>query len=237
MDLVATRDSWKHRPTRLLVVEDDTDLGKQLQQGLWERGFAVDRADSAEAGWNRARTGVYDLLILDRMLPCADGLELMSWARQAGVTSAVIFLSGRGELDDRLDGLDAGADDYLVKPFSFPELVSRIHAVLRRNCGREASILRVDELLLDPIRHKVERSGRDIELTTREFRLLQFLMHQSPNVVSRDMILTDAWKMAVHGHSNVVDAHMKRLRDKIDRDFEQPLIHTLRGVGYVVRRS
>src|SRR5262245_50513553 len=154
---------------RVLVVEDDIELAKQLQKGLREQGFSVDHADSAEAGWTCALTGVYDLMILDRVLPGGDGVEVMTRAREAGVTSPVIFLSARGEPDEKIRGLNAGADDYLAKPFSFPELVSRVQVALRRNSARQPSVLQVADLRLDPLQHTVERGGVLIDLTAREF--------------------------------------------------------------------
>jgi two-component system OmpR family response regulator len=220
---------------RVLVVEDDAELGLQLQKGLGEQGFAVDRADHARSGLNHAMTGVYDLLILDRMLPGGDGLELLTRARAAGVSSPVIFLTARGEIADRVSGLDAGADDYLAKPFSFPELLARIRVVLRRGGERPPNILQVDDLRLDPLQRTVERGESKIELTAREFALLHFLMRHAGHVVSRSMILEQVWDVTFGGMTNVVDVHINRLRNKIDRGRRQPLIHTLRGVGYAIR--
>lgn len=220
---------------RVLVVEDDAELAVQLQKGLREQGFAVDRAAKAETGLSQALTGVYDLMILDRMLPGGDGLELFRQARAAGVASPVIFLTARGEVADRVDGLDAGADDYLVKPFSFPELLARMRVVLRRSGERQTNILQVDDLRLDPIARTVEQAGAKIELTTKEFALLYLLMRHSGHVVSRSMILENVWDLTFGGMTNVVDVHINRLRKKIDRGRKKPLIHTLRGVGYAIR--
>jgi len=220
---------------RVLVVEDDAELGLQLQKGLGEQGFAVDRADHARSGLSQAMTGVYDLMILDRMLPGGDGLELLTRARAAGVTSPVIFLTARGEIADRIDGLDSGADDYLAKPFSFPELLARIRVVLRRGGERQPSLLQVDDLRLDPLQRTVERGDSKIELTAREFALLYFLMRHAGHVVSRSMILEQVWDVTFGGMTNVVDVHINRLRNKIDRGRPRPLIHTLRGVGYAIR--
>jgi two-component system OmpR family response regulator len=222
---------------RILVVEDDAELGSQLQKGLREQGFTVDRADHARAGLNQAATGVYDLMILDRMLPGGDGLELLTRVRAAGVSSPVIFLTARGEVADRIDGLDAGADDYLAKPFSFPELLARMRVVLRRGAERTPNVLQVDDLRLDPVQRTVECGGSKIELTAKEFALLHFLMRHAGHVVSRSMILEQVWDVTFGGMTNVVDVHINRLRNKIDRGRRQPLIQTLRGVGYAIRND
>jgi two-component system OmpR family response regulator len=220
---------------RVLVVEDDVELGTQLQKGLREQGYTVDRATQADTGLSRALTGVYDLMILDRMLPGGDGLELLRNARAKGVVSPVIFLTARGEVEDRVDGLDAGADDYLVKPFSFPELLARMRVALRRGAEQQPNVLQVDDLRLDPVQRKVEHGGTNIDLTAKEFALLHFLMRHSGHVVSRSMILEHVWDLTLDGMTNVVDVHINRLRKKIDRGRKKPLIHTLRGVGYAVR--
>lgn len=220
---------------RVLVIEDDAELGSRLQNGLREQGYSVDLATSIDASTNRAATGVYDILIVDRMLPGGDGLDLLSGLRSAGVMSPAIFLTARGDVPDRIAGLDAGADDYLVKPFSFPELLARIRAVLRRGSEKQANVLLVDDLRLDPVQRTVERGSTAIALSAREFALLQFLMSHAGHVVSRNMILEHVWGLTCGGMANVVEVHITRLRKKIDRDFDRPLIHTLRGVGYVIR--
>jgi len=220
---------------RVLVVEDDHELGSQLQKGLGEQGFSVDRAAHVQAGLSHALRGVYDLMLIDRMLPGGDGLELLTKVRASGIHSPVIFLTARGEVADRIDGLDAGADDYLAKPFSFPELLARIRVVLRRGNERPPSLLQVDDLRLDPLQRTVERGGVKIELTSKEYALLHFLMRHSGHVVSRSMILEQVWDVTFGGMTNVVDVHINRLRNKIDRGRKKPLIHTLRGVGYAIR--
>jgi two-component system OmpR family response regulator len=209
---------------RVLVVEDDAELGSHLQKGLREQGFHVDRAEHARAGLSQALTGVYDLMILDRMLPGFDGLELLTRARAAGVGSPVIFLTARGEIADRIAGLDAGADDYLAKPFSFPELLARMRVVLRRGGERSPNVLQVDDLRLDPVARMVERGGTKID-------------RHAGHVVSRSMILEQVWEVTFGGMTNVVDVHINRLRNKIDRGRKTPLIHTLRGVGYAIRAN
>jgi DNA-binding response OmpR family regulator len=220
---------------RILVVEDDAELGNQLQKGLREQGFQVDRVDHARTGLSQALTGVYDLMLFDRMLPGGDGLELLAKVRAAGVASPVIFLTARGEIADRIDGLDAGADDYLAKPFSFPELLARMRVVLRRGSERPPNILQVDDLRLDPMQRTVERGGAKIEVTGKEYSLLHFLMRHAGHVVSRGMILEQVWEVTFGGMTNVVDVHINRLRNKIDRGRKTQLIHTLRGVGYAIR--
>jgi two-component system OmpR family response regulator len=220
---------------RVLIVEDDVDLATQLGRGLREQGFAVDREGSANEGLKRAASGDYDLLILDRMLPGGDGLKLLLQLRDSGIRTPAIFLTARAEIPDRIDGLNAGADDYLVKPFSFLELLARIRVILRRGTEQTSSILQVADLCLDQASRIVLRAGNRIDLTAKEFAVLEYLLVNAGHVVSRSMILQHAWDFAFDGMTNVVDVHINRLRNKVDRGFEQPLIHTLRGVGYVLR--
>jgi two-component system OmpR family response regulator len=220
---------------RILVVEDNADLGAYLQQGLHEHGFAVDWATDGERGLDYAATGVYDVLILDRMLPRLDGLDLLRRLRERGVATSAIFLTARATVGDRVEGLDAGADDYLVKPFSFAELLARIRVVLRRGQDAPPAALKVADLRLDPAARTVERAGRRIDLSAKQLALLEYLMRHSGQVVSRTMILEHVWDFEFDGLTNVVDVHINRLRNKVDRGFDRPLIHTLRGVGYVLR--
>jgi two-component system OmpR family response regulator len=220
---------------RVLVVEDNRDLGANLQQGLREHGFAVDWIDDGRRGFDYAATGVYDLLILDRMLPGRDGLDLLRGLRARGVSTPALFLTARAAVGERVEGLDAGADDYLVKPFSFAELLARIRVVLRRGGDVAPSILQVADLRLDPATRTVERAGQRIELSAKSFTLLAYLMRHAGQVVSRAMILEHVWDFEFDGLTNVVDVHINRLRNKVDRGFDRPLIHTLRGVGYVLR--
>lgn len=220
---------------RVLVIEDDAELGRRLQNGLREQGYSVDLAPRINSALTQAASGVYDLLIVDRTLPGGDGLDVLTEVRAAGVQSPAIFLTARGDVPDRIAGLDAGADDYLVKPFSFPELLARIRVVFRRGSEKQANVLSVDDLRLDPVQRTVVRGSTSVDLSAREFALLQFLMSHAGHVVSRNMILEQVWNLTCGGMANVVEVHINRLRKKIDRDFERPLIHTLRGVGYVVR--
>jgi heavy metal response regulator len=222
---------------RVLVVEDNSDMGAYIQQGLREHGFAVDLVADGSQGLDFAATGVYDLLILDRMLPVCDGLDLLRMVRARGVMTPAIFLTARAAVNDRIEGLDGGADDYLIKPFSFAELLARIRVVLRRGAETGSPVLQVADLRLDPIARTVERSGRRIDLSAKQFALLDYLMRHAGQVVSRTMILEHVWDFEFDALTNVVDVHINRLRNKVDRDFDKPLIHTLRGVGYVLREG
>jgi two-component system OmpR family response regulator len=222
---------------RVLVVEDNADMGVYLKQGLSEQGFAVDLVADGRAGFEYASTGVYDLLILDRMLPGQDGLDVLQRLRTKGVSAPAIFLTAKSAVNDRVAGLDAGADDYLVKPFSFAELMARIRVVLRRGSDPLPTVLRVADLTLDPMAHTVERAGQRIDISSKQFALLHYLMRHAGQVVSRTMIQEHVWNYNFDGLTNVVDVHINRLRNKIDRGFDRPLIHTLRGVGYVLRED
>ena len=222
---------------RVLVVEDNPDMGPYLKRGLMEHGFAVDLVTDGNEGLAHAATGVYDLLILDRMLPGRDGLDLLRNLRSGGMHTPAIFLTAKSAVDDRVAGLDSGADDYLIKPFSFAELLARIRVVLRRGPDTGPAILRVGELSLDPATHAVERAGKRIELSAKQFVLLHYLMRHAGQVVSRTMIQEHVWNYEFDGLTNVVDVHINRLRNKVDRGFDRSLIHTLRGVGYVIRET
>jgi two-component system OmpR family response regulator len=224
-------------PMRVLVVEDNAELGANLRKGLREHGFAVDLVADGDTGLDYAATGVYDLLVLDRMIPGRDGLALLRALRARGVATPAIFLTARGAVDERVEGLDAGADDYLPKPFSFAELLARVRVVLRRGAEPTPAALRVADLELDPTARTVERAGRRLDLSAKQFALLEYLMRHAGQVVSRAMILERVWDFEFDGLTNVVEVHINRLRNKVDRDFDRPLIHTLRGVGYVLREA
>jgi heavy metal response regulator len=219
---------------RILVVEDNPDMGAYLEQGLRENGYAVDLVANGPDGLRYGRTGVYDLLILDRMLPGMDGLAILHGLRSSGVATPALFLTARSAVGDRVEGLDAGADDYLVKPFSFAELLARVRVVLRRGGEAPPAILRVGDLSLDPASRTVERCGQRIELSAKQFALLHYLMRNAGQVVTRTMIQEHVWNFEFDGLTNVVDVHINRLRNKVDRGFDRPLIHTLRGVGYAL---
>jgi two-component system OmpR family response regulator len=222
---------------RVLVVEDNRDLASNLQRGLQEHGFTVDTAGTADRGFHLAAGGVYDLLILDRMLPGGDGLDLLRKLRAQRTTTPAIFLTARGDVPERIRGLDAGADDYLIKPFSFAELLARIRVVLRRGPDVAPTVLQTADLRLDVVTRTVERGGQRIELTAKQFALLHYLLQHAGQVVTRSMILEHVWDFGIDGGSNVVDVHINRLRTRVDRGFDRPLIHTLRGVGYVLRET
>jgi len=223
---------------RILVVEDNLELGQNLRKGLREHGFIVDLANRGDLGLDYARAGTYDLLILDRMLPVMDGLELLKKLRELSISTPVIFLTARSAVSERIEGFDAGADDYIVKPFSFAELLARIRVVLRRGQSvAPVTILKVADLTLDPVTRIVERSANRIELSAKQFSLLEYLMRHAGQVVSRSMILEKVWDFEFDSLTNVVEVHINRLRNKVDRDYEHPLIHTLRGVGYVLKEK
>jgi len=221
---------------RLLVVEDDDTIAEFVGKGLGQEGFAVDRAANGIEGLRLARSGGYDVAIVDVMLPGLDGLSLVAALRRAGVQTPVLFLSARRSVDDRVQGLQSGGDDYLVKPFAFAELLARVHALARRGkAAREPTRLAVGDLTMDLITRRVERAGTLIELRPREFALLEFLMRQPGRVVSKTMILSQIWNYDFTPGTNVVDVLVFRLREKIDKGFPVKLLHTVRGIGYVLK--
>jgi len=222
---------------RVLVIDDDDGLREGVTASLRASGFGTDGAASVAAARGLLASHRYDCLVLDRMLPGRDGLEFLRGLRAAGGTVPAIFLTAKSAVNDRVEGLDAGADDYLVKPFSFAELLARIRVVLRRGGDPLPTTLRVSDLSLDPLAHVVERAGRRIDLSSKQFALLHYLMRHAGQVVSRTMIQEHVWNFDFDGLTNVVDVHINRLRNKVDRGFDRPLIHTLRGVGYVLREE
>jgi two-component system copper resistance phosphate regulon response regulator CusR len=219
---------------RVLLVEDETKTASYLRRGLGENGFVVDVAPTGEEGLHLASTGAYDLLILDVMLPDKDGFALVSELRRAGREVPVLFLTARDGVHDRVRGLELGADDYLVKPFAFSELLARARTLLRRGPARQPEILRVSDLEIDLLRHRASRAGRRLDLTPKEFKLLALLARRRGEVLSRTLIAEQVWDINFDGSSNVVDVHVRRLRGKVDDDFAEKLIHTVRGVGYVL---
>ncbi len=218
---------------RLLLVEDEIKLGDYLRQGLTESGFVVDLARDGQEGLHLARTGDYDLLVLDLMLAKLDGIQVLRELRQSKQTP-VLFLTARDGLDDRVRALDLGADDYLVKPFAFVELVARIRALLRRGPARPPEILTAADLSIDIAHRRVTRAGERIDLTAREFALLSLLASHSGVVLSKAQIASQVWDMNFDSDTNVVEVAIRRLRAKIDDPFERKLIHTVRGMGYVL---
>jgi two-component system, OmpR family, response regulator len=221
---------------RALVVEDDATIAEFVGRGLREAGFAVDQETDGEAGLAAAAAQPYDVAIVDVMLPRRDGLSLIETLRQRGVMTPVLILSARREIDDRVRGLQAGGDDYLTKPFAFAELLARVQALVRRATrAPEPTTLTVDDLVLDLLSRRVTRGGRVIDLRPREFALLEYLLRNAGRVVSKTMILSHVWAYNFDPQTNIVDVLVSRLRDKVDRPFEKKLLHTVRGVGYVLR--
>jgi two-component system copper resistance phosphate regulon response regulator CusR len=219
---------------RLLVVEDEQKIAGFLRKGLVEHGFIVDLAGTGDDGLHLARTNAYDLVILDVMLPDLDGWAILSALRQEGRQSPVLFLTARDSVNDRVKGLELGADDYLVKPFAFSELLARVRSVLRRSPARQPETLRVADLEVDVVRHRACRAGQRLDLTPKEFALLSLLVRRAGDVLSRTLIAEQVWDMNFDSDTNVVDVHLRRLRSKVDDPFPTKLIHTVRGVGYVL---
>ncbi len=221
---------------RILLVEDDAATAAVVRRGLAEAGHTVDHAADGQEGLFLASGGGHDLLVVDRMLPKLDGLSLVRALRAAGVTAPAIFLTARAGVGDRVEGLDAGGDDYLAKPFAFAELLARINALARRpRLQQEETTLRVGDLEMDLLRRSCARAGRKIALQPREWRLLEFLMRRKGEVATRTMLLEAVWDFHFDPMTSVVETHISRLRAKIDKGFARPLIHTVRGAGYVVR--
>jgi two-component system OmpR family response regulator len=222
---------------RLLIIEDDRDAADYLVKAFREVGHVADLASDGEEGLALAMDGQYDVMIVDRMLPKLDGLTVIGTLRTKGVETPALILSALGQVDDRVKGLRAGGDDYLPKPYSFAELLARIEVLARRRGGREEMIYRVGDLELDRLSHQVMRGSTEIVLQPREFRLLEYLMKHAGQVVTRTMLLENVWDYHFDPQTNVIDVHISRLRSKIDKGFSQPLLHTVRGAGYVVRDS
>ena len=223
---------------KLLVVEDDRETALYLVKGLTESGYTVDRAGDGREGLFLATSGSYDAVVLDRMLPSMDGLAMLGALRAAGISTPALILSALGSVDDRVKGLRAGGDDYLVKPFAFSELLARLEALLRRGAVTAATTkLRVADLELDLLTRTVRRRDKPIEVLPREFRLLEYLMRNAGHVVTRTMLLEHVWDYHFDPQTNVIDVHVSRLRHKIDKSFDSPLLHTVRGAGYCLRAS
>lgn len=222
---------------RVLVVEDEPVVASFIEGCLREASISVDRASDGDLGFRLAIQNPYDVIILDLMLPIRDGFSVLRALRAEGVTSPVICLTARDAVDDRVKGLDCGADDYLVKPFSPSELLARIRALVRRTSAVATNPIRVGDLMIDVVAHHVERAGRRLNLTAREFALLEYLARNAGHVLTRTMILEKVWDMNQDPLTNAVDVQMLRLRKKIDHGFDQTLIHTVRGVGFVLRQE
>ena len=222
---------------RILIVEDDVEAASYLVKAFREAGHVADAARDGLEGYDRARDESHDVLIVDRMLPRMDGLSLIGGLRAQKVTTPVLILSALGQVDDRVKGLRAGGDDYLSKPYAFSELLARVEALARRksNGGGEETVYKVGGLELDRLAHKLTRDGKEIVLQPREFRLLEYLMKHHGQVVTRTMLLEHVWDYHFDPQTNVIDVHISRLRAKIDKGPEPPLLHTVRGAGYMIR--
>ncbi|WP_421724212.1 response regulator transcription factor [Bauldia sp.] len=223
---------------RILIIEDDKEAAAYLCKALREAGHVADLASDGEVGAEMAQDGDYDVLVVDRMLPKRDGLSIIEELRERGDETPALILSALGQVDDRVTGLRAGGDDYLAKPYAFSELLARVEALARRRRPGEAdTVYRVGDLELDRLGHTVKRAGEAIVLQPREFRLLEYLMKNAGQVVTRTMLLEKVWDYHFDPQTNVIDVHISRLRGKIDKGFDQPLLHTVRGAGYMIRDS
>ena len=216
---------------RILVIEDDQEAAAYMVKGLGEHGHTADHAATGEDGVMMAASG-YDVIVLDRMLPGMDGLAAASTLRASGDTTPILFLSALGQVDDRVKGLKAGGDDYLVKPYAFAELLARIEALTRRRGDEPPTGMRVADLEIDLLTRRVQRGGARIDLQPREFKLLEYLARNADQVVTRTMLLENVWEYNFDPQTNVIDVHISRLRSKIDKGFAKPLLHTVRGAGY-----
>jgi two-component system OmpR family response regulator len=231
-----TADSAYKDGMKILVVEDDREAADYLEKAFAEAGHTVHVAADGESGFVLADGGDYDVLVIDRMLPRRDGLSLIAGLRSRGNATPVLILSALGAVDDRVTGLRAGGDDYLTKPYAFTELLARVEALTRRAGSKDVeTIYRVGDLELDRLSHVVKRSGRDITLQPREFRLLEYLMRHAGQVVTRTMLLENVWDYHFDPQTNVIDVHVSRLRSKIEKGFDSPVLHTVRGAGYMLK--
>ena len=219
---------------RILIVEDEAKTAGYLKKGLSESGFVVDAVSQGDEGFQLAQTKQYDLLILDVMLPGQDGYSILAELRKKGKNVPVLFLTARDSVDDRVKGLKLGADDYLVKPFAFAELLARVQSILRRGQNLSNDKISIADLGIDTVRHKVTRAGKKIELTAKEFLLLSLLARRPGETLSRTLIAEQVWDMNFDSDTNVVDVAVRRLRSKVDDPFAKKLIHTVRGMGYVL---
>jgi two-component system copper resistance phosphate regulon response regulator CusR len=220
---------------RILVVEDEPKVASFIRRALEEESYAVDVVGNGNEGLDLAQSGSYDLVILDLMLPGLPGIEVLKRMRAARLKMPVLILTARSQVDQRVHGLDAGADDYLTKPFSIDELLARVRALLRRGMGEPTGLLQVDDLVLNPASREVTRAGQRIELTSKEYALLEYLMRNTGRVLTRPMIAEHVWNLDFDTFTNVIDVYVNYLRNKIDRGRERKLIHTVRGSGYVLK--
>jgi DNA-binding response OmpR family regulator len=221
----------------ILVVEDEAKLASFLKKGLQQSGYEVELAADGEEAWNKIRANVYDLILLDLMLPKISGLDLIPKIRECKPTIPIIAVTAKVSVEDRVQGLNLGCDDYLTKPFSFAELLARIQVQVRRGDPSASLELRAADLVLNPLKRKVTRGGKTIELSNKEFFLLEYLLRNKDQIVTRNMIVEHVWDASFNNFTNVVDVYINYLRNKIDRDFEPRLIQTVRGVGYTLREK
>ncbi len=225
----------KHVTMKLLIVEDEPKTGDYLKQGLTEAGFVTDLARDGWEGLELAKAGHYDLMILDVMLPGLNGWQVLEGVRRSGIEMPVLFLTARDQVEDRVKGLELGADDYLVKPFAFAELLARVRSLVRRgHSSLEATVLKAADLELDLLRRRATRANQKIDLTAKEFALLELFLRRQGEVLPRSLIASQVWDMNFDSDTNVIDVAVRRLRIKIDEGFELKLIHTVRGMGYVL---
>lgn len=220
---------------RILVIEDEKKMASFIQRGLKEEHYAVDVAYEGNAGLFLAETNPYDLIILDIMLPEKDGISVCKELRSREINSPILMLTARNSVHDKVSGLNAGVDDYLTKPFAFDELLARVRALLRRQLPNKTTILKIADLELNQLNHQVNRCGKEISLTSKEYSLLEYLMLNANQVVTRTMISEHVWKEDFDSFTNVIDVYIKYLRNKIDKDHKKNLIHTIRGTGYILK--
>jgi heavy metal response regulator len=220
---------------RILVIEDERKIADFIKRGLKEEKYSVDVAYDGEEGYYFATTNEYDLIILDIMLPKIDGISLCKKLRADKITTPIIMLTVKNTIEDKVTGLDSGADDYLTKPFAFEELLARIRAILRKKDMQIPTKLQVDDLVLDLLTHKVTRAGKEIVLTPKEYALLEYLMRNAGRVITRTMIAEHVWDINFDTFTNVIDVYINYLRNKIDRNYKKKLIHTVRGTGYILK--
>ncbi len=227
----------KFKPMRILLIEDEKKLAGFIRKGLVEQSYSVDVAYDGMRGFDLASQKDYDLIILDIVLPKQNGWTTCKEIRKKGITTPILMLTALGETDDKVKGLDSGADDYLTKPFEFAEFLARVRAILRRKYSQSETILRVDGLALDPARHIIERDGKTLKVSAKEFALLEYLMRNHGKVMTRTQISEHVWDIDFDRGSNVIDVYIKSLRQKVDKGFSKRLIHTVIGIGYVLREE
>jgi two-component system copper resistance phosphate regulon response regulator CusR len=232
---VGARTSGKLTPVRALVIEDEAKTASYLKKGLAENGFVVDVASHGTDGLQFALDNEYDVIVSDVMLPGADGWAILARLRERGVVTPIVLLTARDAVPDRVRGLELGADDYLVKPFAFSELLARIRTVMRRGASRPVETYRAADVEIDPVRHRASRAGQELNLSPKEFALLWLLVRRAGEVLSRTVIAERVWDMNFDSDTNVVDVAVRRLRQKVDDPFDRKLIHTVRGAGYVLK--